>query len=60
MIDSHCHLNLDHFEDDQEITIGRALNDGVTGFMNIGYDRSSLRQTLEQAGGGLGPEPLDD
>jgi TatD DNase family protein len=47
MIDSHCHLNLDHFEDDQEGTIGRALNDGVIGFMNIGYDRSSLRQTLE-------------
>jgi len=47
MIDSHCHLNLDHFEDDQELAIGRALNDGVTGFMNIGYDRSSLRQTLE-------------
>jgi len=47
MIDSHCHLNLEHFEDDREVTIGRAINDGVTGFMNIGYDRSSLRQTLE-------------
>jgi len=47
MIDSHCHLNLDHFEDDREITICRAINDGVVGFMNIGYDRTSLRQTLE-------------
>jgi TatD DNase family protein len=46
MIDSHCHLNLDHFEDDRDVAIGRAINDGVTGFMNIGYDRSSLRQTL--------------
>ncbi|HET6462479.1 MAG TPA: TatD family hydrolase [Candidatus Krumholzibacteria bacterium] len=46
MIDSHCHLNLEHFEDDRDVTIGRALNDGVTGFMNIGYDRPSLRQTL--------------
>jgi TatD DNase family protein len=47
MIDSHCHLNLDHFEDDREIAIARAVNDGVTAFMNIGYDRSSIRQTLE-------------
>jgi TatD DNase family protein len=46
MIDSHCHLNLEHFEDDREVAIGRAINDGVTGFMNIGYDRPSLRQTL--------------
>jgi len=46
MIDSHCHLNLDHFDDDRESTIARALNDGVVGFMNIGYDRTSLRQTL--------------
>lgn len=46
MIDSHCHLNLEHFDDDRDTTIARALNDGVTGFMNIGYDRTSLRQTL--------------
>jgi TatD DNase family protein len=47
MIDSHCHLNLEHFEDDRDITLARAVSDGVTAFMNIGYDRSSLRQTLE-------------
>lgn len=47
MIDSHCHLNLEHFEDDRDITVARAVYDGVTAFMNIGYDRTSLRQTLE-------------
>ncbi|HET6348452.1 MAG TPA: YchF/TatD family DNA exonuclease [Candidatus Krumholzibacteria bacterium] len=47
MIDSHCHLNLEHFEDDRETTIARAINDGVTAFMNIGFDRPSLRATLE-------------
>ena len=47
MIDSHCHLNLEHFEDDRDITVARAVSDGVTAFMNIGYDRTSLRQTLE-------------
>jgi TatD DNase family protein len=47
MIDSHCHLNLDHFDDDRDIAVARAVSDGVTAFMNIGYDRTSLRQTLE-------------
>jgi TatD DNase family protein len=47
MIDSHCHLNLDHFEDDRDTTLARAVCDGVTAFMNIGYDLTSLRQTLE-------------
>ncbi|HEX6791077.1 MAG TPA: YchF/TatD family DNA exonuclease [Candidatus Krumholzibacteria bacterium] len=47
MIDSHCHLNLEHFEDDREVAVARAVSDGVTAFMNIGYDRSSIRQTLE-------------
>ncbi|HXV14987.1 MAG TPA: TatD family hydrolase [Candidatus Krumholzibacteria bacterium] len=47
MIDSHCHLNLQHFEDDREATIARAVSDGVVGFVNIGYDRDSLRETLE-------------
>ena len=46
MIDSHCHLNLDHFEDDRDAAIARAVTDGVAAFMNIGYDRQSLRETL--------------
>jgi TatD DNase family protein len=47
MIDSHCHLNLQHFEDDREAAMARAVSDGVVAFMNIGYDRESLRDTLE-------------
>jgi TatD DNase family protein len=47
MIDSHCHLNLRHFEDDRETAIANAVSDGVLAFMNIGYDRESLRDTLE-------------
>ncbi len=46
MIDSHCHLNLPHFEDDREDAIARAVSDGVVAFMNIGYDRESMRETL--------------
>jgi TatD DNase family protein len=47
MIDSHCHLNARHFDDDREDAIARAVSDGVTSFMNIGFDRESLRDTLE-------------
>ena len=47
MIDSHCHLNLQHFEDDREGAIARAVSDGVAAFVNIGYDSESLRDTLE-------------
>ncbi len=47
MIDSHCHLNLQHFDDDREVAIARAVSDGVVGFVNIGYDRDTLRETLE-------------
>jgi TatD DNase family protein len=47
MIDSHCHLNSRHFDDDREIAIARAVSDGVLSFMNIGFDRESLRDTLE-------------
>jgi TatD DNase family protein len=46
MIDSHCHLNSHHFEDDREIAIARAVSDGIVAFMNIGFDRESLRETL--------------
>ena len=47
MIDSHCHLNARHFDDDREDAIARAVSDGVVSFMNIGFDRESLRDTLE-------------
>lgn len=46
MIDSHCHLNSRHFDDDREDAIARAVSDGVVSFMNIGFDRESLRDTL--------------
>lgn len=47
MIDSHCHVNSRHFDDDREIAIARAVSDGVLAFMNIGFDRESLRETME-------------
>ncbi|HEX5133139.1 MAG TPA: TatD family hydrolase [Candidatus Krumholzibacteria bacterium] len=46
MIDSHCHLNSRHFEDDREGALERAVSDGVIALMNIGFDRQSLRETM--------------
>jgi len=47
MLDSHCHLNLQQFEDDLEDTLARALGDGISGFVNIGFDRDTIAQTME-------------
>lgn len=47
MIDSHCHLNLKHFEDDFEAMLAHAITDGVRGFMNIGFDPESAAATVD-------------
>ena len=45
MIDSHCHLNHPAFKDDFDSVVARAVSDGVAGFVNIGFDRESIRET---------------
>lgn len=42
-------MHLDHpaFKDDQEDVVARAVEDGVSGFMNIGFDPGSARATAE-------------
>ena len=47
MIDSHCHINLNHFADDLETVIEHALIDGVRGMLNIGFDPETARETIE-------------
>lgn len=46
MIDTHCHVNLKHFEDDFEGTLARAISDGVTALVNIGFDKTTLQETI--------------
>jgi TatD DNase family protein len=45
MIDSHLHLDHPAFQDDLEAVLARALSDGISGFVNIGFDRDSARAT---------------
>ena len=48
MIDSHCHINLKHFEDDFEDVLVRAVSDGVRAVMNIGFDPETAREMHDE------------
>ncbi len=45
MIDSHTHLDHPSFQDDLEEVLTRAVEDGVSAVVNIGYDRESAKAT---------------
>lgn len=49
MIDTHCHLNFDAFDDDLDAVIARANTAGVTRMINPGVDEASSRAALELA-----------
>lgn len=43
MIDTHCHLYLDEFDEDIEQVLERAVNNGVTGILLPAIDETSLK-----------------
>lgn len=47
MIDSHVHLDHPLFKDDFEEVVARAIEDGVSAIVNIGFDPESTRATAE-------------
>jgi TatD DNase family protein len=49
MIDSHCHLYFDSFDNNRDELIASAANAGVHTIINIGIDLESSRQALELA-----------
>ncbi len=49
MIDSHCHLDFDEFDDCREEVIREAQAAGVHTIINIGVDQDSSRKSLELA-----------
>lgn len=49
MIDTHCHLNFDAYDDDREAVIARATAAGVTRIINPGVDEESSRAALDLA-----------
>ena len=49
MIDSHVHLNRPEFAADVADVRRRALDAGVTGFLNVGYDLATSRESVALA-----------
>lgn len=49
MIDSHVHLNREEFAADRDDVMARARDAGVTGFLNVGYDLQSSRESVATA-----------
>lgn len=49
MIDSHVHLNRREFGADRDAAVARAKAAGVTGFLNVGYDPQSSRESIALA-----------
>ncbi len=46
LVDSHCHLDFDDFEEDLEDIIARAKENGVTTILNAGNNIGELQQQL--------------
>lgn len=46
-VDTHCHLDLPHFDQDRDVVIARALDAGVEWFINPGIDIDSSKKILE-------------
>ncbi|NIM19303.1 MAG: YchF/TatD family DNA exonuclease [Candidatus Latescibacteria bacterium] len=49
MIDSHCHLNDSAYNEDLEAVLSRAIEAGVSGMVNVGFDLPSSQETAEFA-----------
>jgi TatD DNase family protein len=49
MIDSHCHLDFPHFDEDRDEVLSRAVEAGVTAIVNPGTDLESSRRAVDLA-----------
>ncbi|NDJ36964.1 MAG: TatD family hydrolase [Chloroflexi bacterium] len=49
MIDTHCHLDFDHFDEDREQVIARALEAGLTAMITIGVDLATSQNAIALA-----------
>ena len=49
LVDTHCHLEMGHYEEDRQAVIDRALSGGVGQLITIGIDLESSRQAISLA-----------
>jgi TatD DNase family protein len=49
LTDTHTHLNHEQFDEDREQVIARALENGVTRIVNVGFNRETIPSSIELA-----------
>lgn len=49
LTDTHTHLNAEQFNEDRELVIQRALEQGVTRIVNVGFNRETIPSSIELA-----------
>ena len=49
MIDTHCHINVDAFKDDEDIVIKEAFESGIKKMIVIGFDDKTNQKAIELA-----------
>ncbi len=49
LIDSHCHLNFDAFDEDRAQVVARAKKEGIVTFINPGTNLEDSRQVIALA-----------
>ncbi|MBP2242572.1 TatD DNase family protein [Cytobacillus eiseniae] len=47
LFDTHVHLNAEQFADDLEEVINRALNEGISRMVVVGFDRPTIEKAME-------------
>ena len=49
LVDTHCHIDGDRFDEDRQAVLARARAAGVTAMINVGCDLPSSRRSLDLA-----------
>lgn len=47
LFDTHVHLNADQYKEDLEEVINRALNEGISRMVVVGFDRPTIERAME-------------
>jgi TatD DNase family protein len=47
LFDTHAHLNAEQFDEDLEVVIGRAKEEGVSNMVIVGFDRQTITRAME-------------